>query len=145
MMSDVSIIEGEIFNDFRGTINSLNAFRFDGVQRFYFIRHPDVSSIRGWHGHQFEKKWFYCVKGTFTLALVKPDNWDAPSLDLKPLIFTLTEADSKIVCVPEGFANCLKASVPDSVMMVFSGKTFEDALNDSWRYDSKLWVDWSKY
>ena len=145
MMSDVRIIEGEIFKDFRGQICSLNAFRFDGVQRFYFIHHPDVNVIRGWHGHKFEKKWFYCAKGAFTLALVRPDDWDSPSLDLKPLILHLTETDSKIVCVPEGYANCLKASAPDSVMMVFSGKLLEDALNDSWRFDSKLWIDWSKF
>ena len=76
---------------------------------------------------------------------MRPDDWDSPSLDLKPLILHLTETDSKIVCVPEGYANCLKAFVPDSVMMVFSGKLLEDALNDSWRFDSKLWIDWSKF
>lgn len=145
MMSDIRVVEGEIFKDFRGQISSLNAFRFDGVQRFYFIHHPDVNIIRGWHGHKFEKKWFYCVKGAFTLALVQPDDWNTPSSDLKPFIFNLNETDSKIVCVPEGYANCLKASVPDSVMMVLSSKLLEEALHDSWRFDNKLWIDWNEY
>ena len=142
-MGDVKIVKGEIFRDGRGQISSLNAFRFPGVERFYFIHHPDVSVIRGWHGHQHEKKWFYCVKGAFTLALVKIDNWESPSLDLKAQIFHLKEMESRIVCVPEGYANCLKASISNSVMLVFSGKTLPEANNDSLRYDKNLWVDWS--
>ncbi len=144
-MSEIKLVQGEIFNDFRGQISSLNKFRFDGVERCYFIHHPDVSVIRGWHAHQHEKKWFCCVKGAFTLALVKPDNWDNPSEDLPAEIFQLSDKNSQIICVPEGYANCLKASLPDSIMLVFSGKILEDALLDSWRYDKNLWVDWSKY
>lgn len=136
------IIEGEIFRDERGQISSLNAFRFDGVERFYFIHHPDTSVIRGWHGHQHEKKWFYCVKGAFTIGLVEIDDWDNPSADLKAEKYYLTETDSKIVCVPEGYANAIKASVADSILLVFSGKTLPEAYSDSWRYDKHLWIDW---
>ena len=144
-MSEIKVIQGEIFTDHRGQICSLNDFRFDGVQRFYFIHHPDKSVIRGWHGHQFEKKWFYCVKGSFTLAVIKPDDWENPSKELKAEIFHLAESDSKIICVPEGYANCLKAGVEDAVLMVLSGKTLPEAYSDSWRYDCNLWVDWTKY
>ena len=143
-MADVKIIDGEIFRDQRGQISSLNAFRFPGVERFYFIHHPDTSVIRGWHGHQHEKKWFYCVKGVFTIGLVEIDDWDNPSPDLKAQKYRLTEHESKIVCVPEGYANCIKASVPGSVLLVFSGKTLPEAYSDSWRYDSKLWITWSE-
>ena len=144
-MSGIKVIRGEIFDDHRGRISSLNAFRFPGVERFYVIRHPDTRAVRGWHGHRFEKKWFYCIRGGFTLALVRPDDWENPSPDLTAEIFTLSEERSLIVCVPEGYANCLKASQADSVMLVFSGKVLEEALNDSWRYDPGTWVDWSKY
>jgi dTDP-4-dehydrorhamnose 3,5-epimerase len=144
-MSEIKIIQGEIFVDYRGQISSLNDFRFDGVQRFYFIHHPDKRVVRGWHGHRFEKKWFYCVKGAFTLGLVKPDSWENPSKELTAEIFHLSEDKSNIICVPEGYANGLKASVDGSVLLVFSGKMLPEAYNDSWRYDSALWVDWSKY
>ena len=139
-MADVKIIEGEIFRDHRGQISSLNAFHFPGVERFYFIHHPDTSVIRGWHGHQHEKKWFYCVKGAFTIGLVKIDNWETPSPDLKPQVFHLTEEKSQIICVPEGYANWIKASIERSVLLVFSGKTLPEAYSDSWRYDSSLWM-----
>jgi len=143
-MAAVKTIDGEIFRDHRGQISSLNAFRFPGVERFYLIHHPDVSVIRGWHGHKTEKKWFYCVKGAFTLGLVEIDDWDAPSKSLKPEIHHLSDAHSQIVCVPEGYANCIKADVADSVLLVFSGKILSDALNDSYRYDPNYWFDWSK-
>lgn len=139
---EVKIIEGEIFRDERGRISSLNAFRFQGVERFYFIHHPDTSVIRGWHGHQHEKKWFYCVKGAFTVGLVEIDDWERPSENLKAEKYHLTETDSKIICVPEGYANIIKASIPDSVLLVFSGKTLPEAYSDSWRYDKKLWIEW---
>ena len=74
-MSEIKVVDGEIFFDERGKISSLNDFTFDDVQRIYFIHHPDKSIIRGWHGHKKEKKWFYCIKGEFVLGLVKPDNW----------------------------------------------------------------------
>ena len=143
-MADVKIIDGEIFRDQRGQISSLNAFRFPGVERFYFIHHPDTSVIRGWHGHQHEKKWFYCVKGAFTIGLIEIDNWESPSPDLKAQKYHLTEQESRIICVPEGYANCIKASIPGSILLVFSGKTLPEAYSDSWRYDSKLWITWSE-
>ena len=143
-MADVNVIDGEIFRDQRGQISSLNAFRFPGVERFYFIHHSDTSVIRGWHGHQHEKKWFYCGKGAFTIGLVEIDNWENPSPDLKAQKYHLTEQESKIICVPEGYANCIKASIPGSILLVFSGKTLPEAYSDSWRYDNKLWITWSE-
>lgn len=144
-MSDVKIIEGEIFRDHRGQISSLNSFRFDGVRRSYFIHHPDASVVRGWHAHQHERKWFYCIRGEFTVGLVKIDDWENPSPQLQAEIHRLTDADSRLLCVPAGYANCIKASVPGSILMVLSDVPLPEAYGDSWRYDSSMWVDWSKY
>lgn len=141
-MDDIKLIEGEIFKDHRGQISSLNTFHFEGVKRAYIIHHPDISVIRGWHAHQTERKWFYCLKGVFSVALTKIDNWDNPSPALQPKVFRLTEERSQLVCVPAGYANCLKAHTPGAVMLVLSDKTLDEGLSDSWRYDSKLWVNW---
>ena len=141
-MGEVKVIDGEVFRDSRGQISSLNKFHFDGVKRCYIIHHPDSSVVRGWHAHQDERKWFYCIKGRFSLALVKIDDWHNPSPTLKPEIHHLTDKDSRLVCVPKGYGNCLKAHDDDSIMLVLSDKTLDDALGDSWRYDKKLWVDW---
>lgn len=143
-MENIKVIEGEIFEDARGQISSLNQFHFDGVRRCYLIHHPNISVVRGWHGHQHERKWFYCVKGRFSVALVRIDDWDRPSQTLVPEIYTLREDDSRMICVPEGYANCLKAHDSGSVMLVLSDKTLEEAAGDSWRYDRDMWVDWSE-
>lgn len=144
-MNNVETIQGEIFVDERGQISSLNSFIPHGVKRLYFIHHPSTSTVRGWHGHKLEKKWFYCVKGSFVLALVKPDDWDNPSQNLKAEIIQLNEKNSKIIAVPEGYANCLKAQKEDSILLVLSGKKLPEAYQDSWRYDNSMWVDWSQY
>lgn len=144
IMDKVTVLEGEVFQDYRGKINSLNKFHFEGVKRTYLIYHPDVSVIRGWHAHQHERKWFYCVRGKFSVALVKIDNWQNPNPSLEAEIHHLEEGVSRLVCVPAGYANCLKAHTPDAIMLVLSDKTLEEAANDSWRYDKSMWVDWSK-
>lgn len=144
-MDEIKVIEGEIFNDYRGQISSLNLFHFEGVKRAYIIHHPDASIVRGWHAHQNERKWFYCLKGKFSVALTKIDNWENPSADLSAQIFDLSEEKSQLICVPAGYGNCLKAHISGSIMLVLSDKTLEDAMTDSWRYDSNLWVDWSKH
>lgn len=143
-MKKVKIVEGEIFTDYRGLISSLNGFDFEGVERFYFIHHPDESIVRGWHAHQFREEVVLLRERGFTIGLVEIDDWEHPSENLKAEVFHLSEAKSEIVCVPEGFGNCIKAEEPGAVLLVFSGKRYEEALLDSWRYDKNLWVDWEK-
>ena len=141
-MSDIKIIDGGIFIDYRGQISHVNDLDMGEIKRFYVIHHNNTDVVRAWHAHQFEKKWFYCLKGSFTLALVRIDNWEAPSYHLKPEVFHLTATDSKIICVPEGYANGIKAVEPDSIILVYSNKVLEDALKDSWRYDQNMWMEW---
>lgn len=143
-MDQIKVINGEVFTDHRGRITSLNSFFFEGIKRTYVIHHPDPSVVRGWHGHRHERKWFYCIKGHWTVALVKIDDWENPSDNLAPDVYELTESDSRLLCVPAGYANCLKASDPGSIIQVFSDVPLPEAYGDSWRYDSNKWVDWTK-
>lgn len=143
-MSDkVMVIEGELFHDHRGVINSLNTFNLDDVKRIYFIHHPDERVLRGWHAHKHERKWFYCAKGEFTIALVKIDDWDQPSKTLPAEIYHLTDKESRLICVPAGYGNCIKAHIPGSVLTVLSDVPVPECYDDSWRYPADWWVDWS--
>lgn len=144
-MSELGFIQGGIFVDRRGQISHVNDLDMGEIERFYIIYQEDPSIIRAWHAHQREKKWFYVVKGSFTGAFVKVDNWENPSPDLKPEIYQLTAEDSRVLYVPEGYANGFKANEPDSILLVYSNKILLEAVNDSWRYDSQMWVDWGKY
>ena len=131
----VTSIPGEIFVDHRGTIISLNDFHLEGVERTYTIHHPDHN----------ERKWFHCVRGGFVMAFVKIDDWENPSPDLKPEIFHISDKKSEVLCVPKGYANCIKATEPGSILQVWSDKQLPVALLDSWRWPSSNWVDWSVY
>ena len=142
-MSDIKFIEGGIFTDYRGQISHVNDLDMQEIKRFYIIHQKDTSIIRAWHAHQYEKKWFYVVKGSFTTAFVKIDNWENPSPKLEPEIFQLTAAESKILLIPEGYANGIKANEPDSTLLVYSDKILSDAVHDSWRYDKDMWMDWN--
>ena len=141
-MNDIKVIEGGLFEDHRGKIAHVNDLDMSEIKRFYVIHHDNVDVVRAWHAHQFEKNWFYCLKGSFTVALVKEDNWENPSSDLKPDVFELSADQSRIVCVPKGYANGLKANEPDSIIIVYSNKIISEALNDSWRYDKDMWMNW---
>ena len=140
-MGEIKIIEGEVFRDARGQISSLNHFMMKDVRRMYFIHHPNISVIRGWHGHRLERKWFYCVHGRFTLGLVEIDDWTSPSPNLRPTWLLLDGQESRVACAPAGWASWIKAEIPDSVLMVMSDKTFDEAmaLSDSYRFPGDWW------
>jgi len=137
-MEGVTVIKGEIFEDRRGQIASVNNLSFDQIKRTYILHHPDTSIVRGWNGHKHEKKWFYCHRGAFTLKLVAIDNWEKPGKDLKIDTFNLNSNTSEIICVPSGYASSIKAEIPDSILQVFSDKTFAEAISekDSFSFDS---------
>lgn len=137
-MEEIKVIKGEMFEDRRGQIASINNFSFDEIKRTYTLHHPDTSIIRGWHGHKHEKKWFYCHSGAFTLKLVAIDNWNKPSKNLKIENFKLTGNESQMICVPAGYASSIKAEIPNSILQVFSNKTYTTAMaeKDSYRFDS---------
>ena len=140
-MTPISIMDGEIFADERGTISCLNEFDLSKAKRFYLIHQPDPAVLRGWHGHRLEKKWFFCVKGSFCIGLVEINDWSQPSRDLVPEIITLSAKKSRIVAVPAGWASCIKAEEPDSILLVFSEKTFAEAtaILDSYRFPADFW------
>lgn len=141
-MNNIQVIEGGISIDARGKIAYVNDLDITDAKRFYIIHHNDTETVRAWQAHQYERKWFYCLKGSFTTAFVRIDNWENPSTDLTAEIFILSDKESKVICIPEGFANGIKANEPNSILMVFSDKTLAESINDSWKYDNKLWMNW---
>ena len=138
----IQIIPGGISTDYRGAISLVNDLDMSEISRFYIIRQDDPSIIRAWHAHQTEKKWFYVIRGAFTAAFVRVDDWENPSKNLMPKVFHLSADQSQVLCIPEGYANGFKAEVPDSSLLVFSNKRYPECLSDSWRYPSEFWMDW---
>jgi dTDP-4-dehydrorhamnose 3,5-epimerase len=136
------IIQGGNFIDHRGEMRFVNDFKFDDVVRFYFIKHPDVHFVRAWQGHQFEKKYFYPITGSFVVAWVKIDNFEHPSPDLVPEYHIINALKSEIVMIPKGYANGIKALEPNSELMIFSDMEVKESVKEKIRFEARLWFDW---
>ncbi len=143
MKDKPQIIDGGIFSDNRGNLTFVNDFVFDDVKRFYVIEHPDTATVRAWQGHIVEKKYFYVVTGSFCVAWVKIDDWDNPSADLKAEYEILSADKSRILSVPAGYANGIKALEIPAKILILSSLTLEESVNEKTRYASHLWLDWS--
>jgi dTDP-4-dehydrorhamnose 3,5-epimerase-like enzyme len=143
MTNDFSqITEGSLFSDNRGTIAFVNDFDLSPIKRFYRISHPNTDIIRAWQGHKIERKWFYCVKGTFEIKVIKIDNWDVPSKELNINTYILNSNNTQILAIKEGCCTAIRALENDASLVVFSDKTLEEAKNDDFRFDKNYWFNW---
>src|SRR6187402_2091656 len=103
------VIQGGNFSDHRGTISYVNDFSFKDIERFYIISNSVENPIRAWQGHKLDAKNFYCINGSFKIHFVKIDNWENPSKDLIIETIIVSEADSKVVHIPFGYANAIES------------------------------------
>lgn len=145
MQQSAQLIEGGNFTDSRGTLGFVNDFKFPDVKRFYTIHHPDKKIVRAWQGHKLEHKYFFVTQGKFLVACVLIDNWENPSTDLQVETWILTAEKPAILSIPPGYANGIKALEDNATLISFSNADIEVGNQDNWRFDSTLWLDWSKY
>lgn len=136
------LIKGGSFIDNRGELLFVNDFNMADIKRFYIMNHSETDVVRAWHGHKFEKKFFFVLQGSFLINSIKIDNWEKPALTLKPMSFKLDKNDTNMLCIPSGYANGIKAIEPNSSLMILSNFTLEESLNDDYRFDKELWYDW---
>lgn len=144
MAQKPTIIKGGTFSDERGSMRFVNDFNFNDVKRFYFIKHPNTTFVRAWQAHQFEKKYFYPISGSFVVAWVEIDDFKNPAKNLIPEYHILSAKNSEVLSIPNGYANGLKALEPNSEILLFSDMNLEDSLAENIRYPSDWWMDWEK-
>ena len=132
-------IKGGFFEDKRGSLEFVNLFDMSRVQRFYMIEHPDTSIQRGWQGHRIEEKSFYPLRGAFSIAVVKPDDWQSPSPELPVELYDLNVTKKGVLQVPAGYATSMRALYPGSKLIVFSTLPLEEAVGDDYRFPAELW------
>ena len=121
-------IKGDSHTDTRGKLDFINDFDLSKVKRFYKTTHFDTETIRAWQVHQKETKWFHCIKGSFEVKIA-----DLISKEVKS--FTLSESEITVLHIPFGYANGFKALESNSVLMIFSDKTLEEAKDDNERFE----------
>lgn len=133
------IFQGSLISDQRGVIRFCNGFQFEGIKRFYSIKHLSVEIIRAWQGHKLETKYFYVINGIFLINWINIDNWQNPSKDLDINTHTLTDTQSEILIISPGHVTGIKALEPNSTMMVFSDVLLEDSRKDDYRFPAENW------
>lgn len=139
------ILQGGIYTDERGELIYNNNFDLTDVKRMYIIRHTDINVVRAWQGHQQEHKYFKCIKGSFVVAWKKINDFSNPDDGIPAEYTKLKEDENVVLSVPCGYANGLKALIPDSEIMVFSDFHLGASLDDKIRFDKNLWLDWGQF
>lgn len=147
-MEKPNIIKGGIHRDERGQITFFNDFDLTDIKRFYVISNNNSpvtnhNQVRAWQGHKIEEKYLYCAVGSFLICTVRIDNWNHPSQNLKPSSFVLDEKISRVLYIPPGYANGIKALRSDSKLIIYSNLSIEESAADTYRFDPSLWYNWS--
>ncbi|WP_312482582.1 hypothetical protein [Sphingobacterium multivorum] len=130
----LNIIQGGVAKDHRGQIRFVNDFDMSLVKRFYIIKNLDTELVRGWRAHKIEQRWFYVLSGSFSVDLVKIDNWEVASPDLPVDNMIMPASNLRVLHVPAGYGTAFKAMEPDSELLVYSDFEIEHAANDDHTY-----------
>lgn len=136
-IQEICTIQGGIAEDHRGHIRFVNDFDMTQVKRFYIIKNKDTDLVRGWRAHRIEQRWFYVLSGSFSLDLIKIDNWENASPELPVERRILRAVDKKVLHVPVGYGTAFQALEPESELLVFADYGIDHAKNDdyTWRED----------
>ena len=143
-MNKPIIIQGDTHTDKRGIVRFVNDFLMNDIIRFYTIKHLNTEFVRAWQAHKKEKKYFYVLRGQFVMAYLKLEDFEQPDRHKKAKYAVLSDTKSKVLSIPEGYANGLKALEPDSEIMVFSNLTVEESKKDDYRFPADWWFDWNR-
>ncbi len=130
----LNIIQGGVAKDHRGQIRFVNDFDMSLVKRFYIIKNLDTELVRGWRAHKIEQRWFYVLSGSFSVDLVKIDNWEVASPDLPVDNMIISAANLRVLHVPAGYATAFKALEPESELLVYADYGIEHAVKDDHTY-----------
>lgn len=136
-----SVIAGGIAVDDRGTVSFINDFSLAGVKRFYQITNFSLDTIRAFHGHMKEAKYFYVACGSAIAAAVEIDDTKKPSKKKAVQRFVLSAKKPSILHIPAGYANGFKALEENTVLIVFSTSSLEESKGDDYRFPHDYWGD----
>ena len=137
-----TLITGNTFTDHRGILRYVNENSPGYFCRFYIITHTDINVVRAWQGHKIEEKAFYVISGSFTIAVVQPQNFDVLSDNETPVFFNLSEDNGQFLRVPGGCYTGIKASTLNATLLVLSSLDIEKSKADDFRQPANRWVNW---
>lgn len=103
-------------------------FEGGNVKRAYAVGNFDKNTIRGFHLHREESKWFFIVWGSAKFVTVNEKDETIDS-------FVLSQKRPAILYVPPGYYNGWKALEDGTILIGMSDKTLEESKKDDYRAD----------
>ena len=111
-----------------------NNFDASAIKRIYFIENKNTSIIRAWQGHKIEQRWFSAVTGSFKIQLIAIDNWEKPSISLKPITFVLNADTLDVLQIPAGYVSSIQSLEKSSKLMVMANYLISE-IKDEYRFE----------
>lgn len=144
----LTIINGGISTDDRGSVRFVNDFCFKDVKRFYHVENHDINFIRAWHGHLKESKYVYIATGTALIGAVPlwiSENGKEQSINIdQGKKFILSAKTPKILYIPAGYANGFMNLENNTNLIFFSTSTLDESKGDDIRFPYDAWNIWEK-
>ncbi|MGG7467837.1 WxcM-like domain-containing protein [Chryseobacterium arthrosphaerae] len=132
-MNTPEFIEGGKYSDVRGNLFFNNEFNTSEIKRIYCIENTETDFIRGWTGHKIEQRWFSAVLGSFTIRLVKINDWEAPSRELEILQYELNAEKLDVLHIPSGYASAIQANEKGAKLLVMANYSLGE-IDDDYRF-----------
>lgn len=132
------LTHGNKFIDCRGKVLFNNELNLYEVKRMYVLENKDINIIRAWQAHKVEKRWFVAVEGQFEIKLVKIDNFDNPSIDLRVQAFQINSDTMDCLEIQAGYATSIRSLSNPAKLVVFSNYLFGE-VDDFYKFDLKTW------
>lgn len=127
------LIKGNKFQDERGIITFNNIFDASEIKRIYTIENTTTDFVRGWQGHKIEQRWFSCVSGKFRIGVIEVDDFDNPSLLLKPTFYELEANQLDFLHIPAGCITSVQALEENSKLLVLADYLLGE-IQDEYRF-----------
>lgn len=146
-MAEAKLIPLEWKVDDRGYLAQIFNADLD-VKRVYVVGNFSKGTIRGFHGHMKEWKYFFVVRGSAKFVIIghkvsegvkEPDK-----LKGKIQAFVLSGKNPRMLAVPPEHYNGWVSLEDDTVLIGLSDKTLDETLKDDYRIDPFTFGDvWS--
>ncbi|WP_312743020.1 WxcM-like domain-containing protein [Sphingobacterium multivorum] len=137
----IKYINGGIAKDERGEIRFVNDFDMTEVKRFYIIKNADTELVRGWRGHRLGQRWFYVLSGSFSIDIVKIDDWDHAPRDLNVENHVLTASNSAILYLSKGCATAIRALEAGSELLTYADQSLVESIDDDYTFPLDYFIN----
>lgn len=132
------LIQGGEFVDQRGKLLYNNELNLGDAKRMYIVENNDTNIVRAWQAHKVEKRWFVAIDGISEIRLVKIDDFENPSENLKVENFVLSAETLDCLYIQPGYATSIQALSDNAKLAVFSNFMLGE-INDDYKFDSQKW------